>query len=68
MSLNPDNMPNRKDFIRTAEARVASIELGKNEASQWHYHNQVRERVVCLNGSIEIQWKDTTYSMILKPG
>ena len=61
-------MSERKDFVLTDNARVASIQLGDNEASPWHYHNDVFERVICLSGSIEVQMSAPDSTHILNPG
>lgn len=61
-------MSERKDFVLTDNARVASIQLGDNEASPWHYHNDVFERVICLSGSIEVQMSAPDSTQILNPG
>jgi len=61
-------MAERVDFIRTESARVASIELGDNEASPWHRHTSVFERVVCLSGAIEVQYRYPAVCKALQPG
>jgi len=61
-------MSERKDFVLTDNARVASIKLGDNEASPWHYHNHVFERVICLSGSIEVQMSTPDLTQVLNPG
>jgi len=61
-------MSERVDFVLTDNARVASIKLGDNEASPWHYHNDVFERAICLSGSIEVQMSATESTRILYPG
>jgi quercetin dioxygenase-like cupin family protein len=61
-------MSERKDFVLTDNARVASIQLGDNEASPWHYHNDMFERVICLSGSIEVQMSEPASTRILNPG
>jgi quercetin dioxygenase-like cupin family protein len=61
-------MSERIDFVLTDNARVASIKLGDNEASPWHYHNDVFERVICLSGSIEVQMSAPDSTQILNPG
>lgn len=61
-------MSERIDFVQTENARVASIKLGDHEASPWHFHNDVFERVICLSGSIEVQMSAPDSSRILNPG
>ncbi len=61
-------MPERTDFVRTHEARVASIQLGAEEASPWHFHTEILERVVCLSGCIEVQCQNPSSEKVLQPG
>ncbi|MEZ5503451.1 MAG: cupin domain-containing protein [Halioglobus sp.] len=61
-------MSEREDFVLTNDARVASIALAGKEASPWHYHNHVLERVVCVSGSIEVQCSGLGSSQVLMPG
>jgi len=61
-------MSDRKDYVMTDDARVASITLGANEASPWHYHNHLFERVICLAGAIEVQMTAPDSTRLLNPG
>jgi len=61
-------MSERMDFVLTDNARAASIKLGGNEVSPWHYHNDVIERVICLYGSIEVQMSAPDSTQTLNPG
>jgi quercetin dioxygenase-like cupin family protein len=61
-------MAERIDIVHSDNARVASIILGDNEASSWHYHNDVFERVICLSGSIEVQMSAPDSTQTLNPG
>lgn len=45
---------NRLDLIDTDEARVARKVLAPNEISPQHFHSNLIENIVCLNGSIEV--------------
>ena len=61
-------MADRTDFLRTREARVASIELGSNETLPWHCHTELLERIVCLSGRIEVHSQNPDSVDILQPG
>lgn len=58
----------RVDYVRTDDARVASIQMSGNEASPWHHHTHVVERIVCLTGDIEVQCQNPKSSKRLAPG
>jgi quercetin dioxygenase-like cupin family protein len=49
---------NRIDLIHTDEARVARIVLSPNEITTKHFHSEVVENVVCLDGCIEVHEVD----------
>ena len=61
-------MSQREELITLNNARVASIELAIGEESQWHYHTELVENVVCLNGSIELQCSSPELLVRLNPG
>jgi quercetin dioxygenase-like cupin family protein len=58
----------RKDLIRTDLARVAIIDLSAGEESPWHFHSAVTENVVCLGGTIELQYGEEGARVVLSPG
>ena len=58
----------REDLICTNEVRVASISLDAGEVSPQHYHSQVIETIICLNGIIEVQYGDPGEQVLLQPG
>lgn len=61
-------MAERNDFVRTGDARVAAIELNGSEASPWHRHTDVLERVFCLTGAIDVQLQQPSVNRALGPG
>ena len=60
-------MSNREDLIFLDNARVASIVLEADEESPWHYHSELVEYVICLNGTIDLQTNEPKRSIKLQP-
>lgn len=58
----------RKDLIRTDQARVAVIDLAAGEESPWHFHSAVTEHVICLSGTIKLQYGQEGAYVVLSPG
>ena len=58
----------KEDIISTNDARVASIDLDVGECSTWHYHTEVTENVICLSGTIEVQYDRPKNSFVVMPG
>ena len=56
-------MSTREDLISSKNARVASIDLEPGEISPWHYHSEVVEHLICLDGSIELQFNEPETSI-----
>jgi quercetin dioxygenase-like cupin family protein len=58
----------RKDLILTDHARVAVIDLAAGEESPWHFHSAVTENVICLSGTIKLQYGQEGACVVLLPG
>jgi len=58
----------RKDLIRTDQARVAIIDLVPGEESPWHLHSAVTENVICLSGTVTLQYGEEGACVVLSPG
>ncbi len=61
-------MNKRKDLIKQDDARVSLIDLAINEETPWHFHTEIVENVVCLNGRFELQCKPPNVNVCLMPG
>ena len=58
----------REDIVFTDEARVSSIDLDCGEESPWHFHSEVIENIICLNGQIKVQHGKQGEFVVLSPG
>jgi len=60
---------NRIDLIHTDESRVARIILSSNEITTNHFHSEVVENLVCIDGCIEVHEAGNKLKVIkLVPG
>ncbi len=45
----------REDIAETAELRVQILTLGEGETVPWHYHSEVTDTFVCLDGPMVVE-------------
>jgi quercetin dioxygenase-like cupin family protein len=57
-----------KDIIRTDEVLVREMELAEGAATEWHFHNQVHDYFVCLEGTVRAETKSPDETVVLGPG
>jgi quercetin dioxygenase-like cupin family protein len=57
-----------QNIIKTENVLVRIMELEKDASSEWHYHTEVTDYFVCLNGSIKVVTKNPDSALIMLPG
>lgn len=57
-----------QDIIRTENVLVRTMGLEKGASTDWHYHTEVIDYFVCLNGVVRVESKSPDEVMILHPG
>ncbi|NVN99505.1 MAG: cupin domain-containing protein [Geobacteraceae bacterium] len=57
-----------KDIIRTDNVQVREMELATGEATGWHFHTQVNDYFVCLEGAVRVETKTPDNAFVLEPG
>ena len=45
-------------ILETGNVRVRIMILDANEATAWHFHSEVIDRMLCLQGSIVVEYQD----------
>ncbi len=55
-------------IIRTDNVLVRVMELKESSSTDWHYHSEVIDYFVCLNGVIRVETKSPDDLFILHPG
>ena len=56
------------DVIRTDAVLVRVMELDHGASTKWHYHTEVTDYFVCLNGAIKVEVNNPDESVVLHPG
>jgi mannose-6-phosphate isomerase-like protein (cupin superfamily) len=60
-----------KDIIRTDEVLVREMEMADGAATEWHFHSEVHDYFVCLEGEVQVETKIADCpdcALVLKPG
>lgn len=55
-------------LLETENVLVRRMSLAPNEIAPLHFHTQVHEHIVCLNGKIAVAVKNDNFEAILLPG
>ncbi len=55
-------------ILETENVRVRIMVLDANEATAWHFHSEVTDRMLCLKGSITVEYQDPRESIELACG
>ena len=55
-------------IIMTENVRVRQMSLNEGDATPWHYHTQVVDNIICLQGAVEVQVRDPDLQFPLTPG
>jgi quercetin dioxygenase-like cupin family protein len=61
-------MAGERELLNHPMALARVIELGAGTASPAHYHSNVHEYIVCLDGEICLFAGDGSNAMLLRPG
>jgi quercetin dioxygenase-like cupin family protein len=57
-----------QEIIKTENVLVRVMELEKDALTEWHYHSEVSDYFVCLNGVVRVESKSPDEAIILYPG
>lgn len=55
-------------ILETGNVRVRILVLEGREATAWHFHSEVTDRMLCLQGSIAVEYQDPCESIALVCG
>jgi quercetin dioxygenase-like cupin family protein len=55
-------------IIDTEKVRVRVMPLAPGQSTDWHYHTEVTDTMVCLEGQLAIAMKEPEEVIHLKPG
>jgi len=51
-------MVNPEILIETQDVRVRIMTLESGQATAWHYHTQVTDSMVCLDGPVAVEYRN----------
>ncbi|MDT8443861.1 MAG: cupin domain-containing protein [Desulfuromonadales bacterium] len=55
-------------ILETENVRVRIMTLDAGQATAWHYHSEVTDKMLCLQGQIAIEYQDPQERVDLHPG
>ncbi len=55
-------------ILETDDVRVRILVLDAGEATAWHFHTQVTDRMLCLQGRIAVEFRNPPERIELYPG
>jgi mannose-6-phosphate isomerase-like protein (cupin superfamily) len=55
-------------ILETGDVRVRILALEGGQATSWHFHTQVTDRMFCLEGAIAVELRDPRQRVELEPG
>ncbi len=55
-------------ILKTADALVRILILEGGQATSWHFHTEVTDRMFCLEGQIAIEQQGPQERVVLRPG
>ena len=55
-------------ILETGNVRVRIMVLDANEATAWHFHSEVTDRMLCLQGTIAVEYQVPPESIELACG
>ena len=58
----------RELVMEGKDMRVQVLTLGMNDSIPWHYHSEITDSFVCLEGILVVDTKVPTISYVLKAG
>jgi len=61
-------MINREDLVKNDNSVVSVISLEAYGNGEWHYHNEITEYVICIEGSLILEVKSISSPFMLEPG
>jgi quercetin dioxygenase-like cupin family protein len=61
---------NKRDevILETEHVRVRILALEKGQATPWHFHTEVTDRMLCLEGRIAVEYAAPQETAELSPG
>jgi mannose-6-phosphate isomerase-like protein (cupin superfamily) len=55
-------------ILETPDVRVRILTLAGEQATAWHFHSEVTDKMLCLEGRIGVEFRDPSARVELDPG
>lgn len=62
------NISKEEIIIETDNTKVRIIDLEANTKAPWHHHSEVKDEFFCLEGVIEVKYRNPEKTVLLSPG
>ena len=66
LAYKPAKIADRELVMEGKDMRVQVLTLGKNDCIPWHYHSEITDSFVCLEGTLVVETKAPTNTHILE--
>ena len=64
----PAKIAGRETVMEGADMRVNILTLGLGHFIPWHYHNEITDYFVCLEGPLVVETRAPRHEYVLMPG
>jgi len=68
LAYEPAKISHRELIMEGADTRVQILTLGKDECIPWHYHSEITDYFVCLEGELVVESRAPKATHSLKVG
>ena len=71
MEVKPYEMAkiaDRESVMEGKDMRVSVLTLGPGDCIPWHYHSEIRDSFVCLEGPMVVETRAPRNNYVLNPG
>ena len=68
LAYKPATIADRELIMEGEDMRVQVLTLAKNDCIPWHYHSEITDSFVCLEGTLVVETKAPTNTHILEVG
>lgn len=55
-------------ILETSDVRVRILTLAGGQATAWHFHSEVTDKMLCLEGRMAVEYRDPQERVELSPG
>jgi mannose-6-phosphate isomerase-like protein (cupin superfamily) len=62
------DVEDREMVAEGADIRIQVLTLGPGQCVPWHYHSEISDSFVCLEGRTVVETKAPSKTIVLKPG